>query len=241
VKKNHPVIISSGFLIISLLLLFYLPGTVFAESSDYTSGIKNVLDEKEIYDRVCEIFRARNSAFINKDLKVLPQYFDKFQKFGTWALEHEVRRVKYLSDWSMSRGISFTNISSQVIIKKIYKTGNGIKIVLLESYRFDYKYDDDPPVINTFGVGINHTMNLVKRNGIYVIYNDWYTDCFEDGLKSYTGNISEIKFNDSLKLDIKKYSYNSELINTARYKRINAVNYADKYCGGAYGNGNNFK
>lgn len=234
-----------SFMVISSLLTVILSCCLFTgarvKSKNYFSNIKNVLNEKEVYDRVCEIFKARNSAFITKDLTILPEYFDTSSKYGNWSLDHEVKRVKYLNDWSYARGITFTDITSQVILNKVYSTTDGVRLGILESYKFEYKYDDDPEVLNTFGVGVYHTVNLKKKNDSWIIYNDWYTDCFEDGLKAYTGDIKEIKTDNIPKLDIKKYTPNSETANTKRYKRINAVEYADKYCGGANGDGNNFK
>jgi hypothetical protein len=60
-------------------------------------------------------------------------------------------------------------------------------------------------------------------------------------LKAYTGDIVEIKTDEVPKLDIKKFTLSTEIVNTKRYKRINAIAYADKYCGGANGAGNDFK
>ena len=112
------------------------------------------------------------------------------KKYGTWALEHEAKRVKYLHDWSKQRSIKFTNVQSTVRLKKVYPGGKVVKIALEESYKFDYIYpEDETPVTNSFGVGIRHTISLTKNNDIWVVYNDWYTDCFEDALQAYSGEI----------------------------------------------------
>lgn len=245
-KRKHSLVILTLFLAIFLSL--NMIEKTHAKSVENTHDIKQLkpledtaLYEKEIHDRICEIYATRNSVFINKDLNVLPKYFDTSSKYGRWSLEHEVKRVKYLNNWSRARGITFTNSSSQVILKKIYNTKDGVRVGILESYKFDYKYDDDNPVVlNTFGIGLNHTINLIKKNNNWIIYNDWYTDCFEDALKAYNGDIKEITFDENLKIGIKKYIHNSEITNTPRYNRINAVKYADKYCGGANAAGNNF-
>ena len=204
------------------------------------SCTKNVLEDEIIYDRINEIFSTRNSVFISKDLKLLREFYDSSQKYGKWSLDHEVRRVKYLNDWSKSRGITFTSITSEIFLRKAYKTGKGVRAIVLESYKFDYKYDDED-IINTFGVGINHTINFINKNDSLIIYNDWYTDCFEDALKAYSGNINDIESKEIQKINLTKYIPVHEVINTSRYKRADAVKYADKYCGGAFGNGNNYK
>lgn len=121
-------------------------------------------------------------------------------------------------------------------------------MALEESYKFDYIYpQDQPPVTNSFGVGIRHTLSLTKKNDIRVVYNDWYTDCFEDALQAYSGEIQSNLIppdsQDTYNLDSKHSS--TTIINIQNYKkpyynREKAIEYADKFCGAAWGSGNNF-
>lgn len=107
-------------------------------------------------------------------------------------MEHEAKRVKYLQDWSKQRGMNFTNVDSTVRLKKVYPVEKTFRIALEESYKFDYIYpEDQEPITNSFGVGIRHTISLTKKNDRWVVYNDWYTDCFEDALQAYFGEITD--------------------------------------------------
>lgn len=206
-------------------------------------------DENELKTTVEDMYNRRSSAFITGDLLSLKQYFDTSQKYGVWALEHEVKRVKYLHDWSSQRGMKFTNVQSTVRIKKIYPGTKLVKIALEESYKFDYTYPkDEAPVINSFGVGIRHTLSLIKKDDKWLIYNDWYTDCFEDALQAYTGDLkSNIEFStppNSPTINTKHIPPSQSSGQTYKklyYDRNKAAAYADKYCGAAWGSGNNFK
>ena len=220
-----------------------------SKNSKYKDLLKLIFsypyDENELKTAVEDIYNKRSSAFITGDLLSLKPYFDTSEKYGVWALEHEVKRVKYLHDWAKERGMKFTNVQSSVRIKKIHPGTKLIKMALEESYKFDYSYPkDEYPTTNSFGVGIRHTLSLVKKDDKWMVYNDWYTDCFEDALQAYTGDIKENLSQPSDSI-LKKAEYISTLqkqtYKRAYYNREKAAAYADKYCGAAWGSSNSFK
>ncbi len=200
------------------------------------------VDDLTLKNEIENIYNKRSLALTNGDLPSIASCFDSSQKYGKWALEHEVKRAKYLKDWSSKRGIKFTDIKSTVRIKKVYSRKKNIKVALEESYKFDYIYEKDvTPVTNSFGVGIRHTLSLTKKDNNFLIYNDWYTDCFEDALLAYSGDIEEIKVGECI-YDVSSLAKPDTPINEKeRYHRLKAVEYADKYCGAAWGSGNDFK
>jgi hypothetical protein len=240
---------------ILISLLFAIPSvtlyrkiTVLALQYPVLSLPANSYDENELKRSVANIYNKRSSAFVTGDLVSLKDIFDTSHKYGQWALEHEAKRVKYLHAWSKQRGMKFTNVQSTVRVKKIYPGDKVVKMALEESYKFDYIYpQDQPPVTNSFGVGIRHTLSLTKKNDIWVVYNDWYTDCFEDALQAYSGEIQgnlippesqgtynlDSKHNPTTIINIQNY-------NKPYYNREKAIEYADKFCGAAWGSGNNF-
>jgi len=201
-------------------------------------------------EALLRIYTERNKALVSGDMTKLKEFFDTHQKTGLWALEHEVKRVKYLNYWAKERGIEFTNIQSEIRVKRTTNRGDKFVMALEESYKFDYIYsEDDPAVLNSFGVGIRHGVSMVKRGGKWIVFNDWYTDCFEDAIAGFTGDIPQNKtgFNEpiTIKKTVKSVIPKTEVISNIRgswgYNREKAVQYADKYCGSAWGNGNNYK
>ncbi|MCT8975231.1 amidase domain-containing protein [Clostridium sp. CX1] len=211
----------------------------------YASTNSEPVDQNELKLEVERIYNERSKALVSGDISSLNTLFDTSKKYGKWSLAHEIKRVKYLVDWARERNIVFSKIESAIRIKKIYPKGDTIKIALEESYKFDYSYNNDTDSsINSFGVGIRHTASLIKKNDKWVIYNDWYTDCFEDALHSYSSDVSNfsprLNLIDTLrdKLDT---TYQAGSYYKRFYDREKAVAYADKYCGAAWGSGNNFK
>lgn len=227
--------IKFNFLLILTLLLIsniFNIKTVFAEESESPeSALQNIYDK-------------RSEAFITGDVDSFKEYYDTSQKFGVWALEHEIKRIQYLNSWAAERNMKFMKVQSAIRINR--KRGNDCRVVMAveETYKFDYIYPEKQDnYLNSFGVGIRHSVNMVKKQDKWVIYNDWYTDCFEDALKAYSGDTNMEPFqnkkessNENNKAYI-DYKWQEELSE----KRMKSVAYADKYCGAAWGSGNNYK
>lgn len=202
--------------------------------------------EKSPEETLQDIYNRRCEAFLTGDTSLIKELYDTSQKYGVWALQHEIKRIKYFTKWSKEREMQLVDLKSYTRIKKKTIKGNKIFLALEETYKFDYIYPEDSPrVINTFGVGIRHWVNLIKKNDQWVVYNDWYTDCFEDALRGITANL-----NDNIEMDTEQSmvdSYNTEstgesfMVYGGKYNRVKAVEYADKYCGAAWGSGNNYK
>ncbi|KAJ52489.1 hypothetical protein BD780_001806 [Clostridium tetanomorphum] len=199
-------------------------------------------NKEELKDDIERIYNNCSKVFITGDLNSLPQYFDTSQKYGKWALEHEVRRVKYLKHWSYQRRINFTDVTSSVLLYKVHPSNNEkVKLTLKEIYKFNYVYNDDKePTTNSFGVGIRHSVDLIKKDNNWIIFNDQYTDCFEDALKAYSGEIKNIDFSESDIFNIpncpKAINYNS----VSKYNRLKAADYADKYSGASLEEGTDY-
>lgn len=194
---------------------------LYAKHEDYINTAKSEIEK---------IYTSRSKAFTSLDLNSLPLLFDTSQKYGRWALEHEVRRIKYLNDWGYMRNIKFTEVSSSLNVKKVRRIGNRLRLALTEVCSFNYTYKTDTdPVNNCFSIGLNHGVDLINKNNKWLIYNDWYTDCFEDALSSYS---SDLKMPDTSKLtiyDIKNSPKSTEEILMNNPRRAKAVEYADKY------------
>ena len=239
-KLKDEILFGSIILLICILCSF--KSYKAAEKSALCSEPKGEVEPKsedEIKDEVEKIYNLRSKAFVTHDASELPKLFDTSQRYGKWALEHELKRIRYLDKWSSERDIEFRNVESTVRIKNSKMEGNKLKLYLEESYKFEYMYtDDEEPVLNAFGVGIRHWVTLINKEDNWVVYNDWYTDCFEDALSSTASAVSNgeidsytfIQYINEFTLKMKPY-----------YDRQKAVEYADKYCGAAWGNGNNYK
>lgn len=186
-------------------------------------------DSKEISEQykilLENLFDYRNKAILEKNEKILKGLYDTDIKFGLWAYEQEIKKMKYLENWSSKQGVNFNDIKTKVNIKKIKeKEENLYGIICDVSTEYKYSYENEPTKINMFRIGTYHYLNVKIKNDSYIIVKEWYTDPFADSL-----HLENIKSE-----DIKNYIINHEEIKpTLTKEQKKAVAYAHKYCGAA--------
>lgn len=185
----------------------------------------NVGSNDEITNSIQQIFENRNRAILDKKLEIIKSIYDKDTKYGTWAYEHEEKKMKYIHNWEEKQGVKFTDITPKIVIRNIKGSGDKYKLNLLCSTEYKYIYENQPEVVNTCRIGTQHLVHLVNKNGVWIIAKEWYKDPFADSL-----NLYNLKF-DSIRQYI--LCQNSRDISTINQRRIKAVEYANKYCGAA--------
>ncbi len=206
--------------ILILILLFSFINIVF------TKGIcaDNIPDE-EITNYVKQIFENRNRAILSSDTELLHSTYDTDTKLGTWAYEYEIRKMKYIHNWEEKQGVKFTEILPTISIRRIKQSDNNISINLICSTEYKYVYEGHPEAVNSSRIGTYHNLKLINKDGIWIISKEWYKDPFGDSL-----NLDNIKAD-----SIKEYilGQNVRDFSSLNQRRINAVKYADEFCGAA--------
>lgn len=213
----------------TILLLVILVFTVL--NYVYPAGVTLHVDE-ELSILVQNIFNIRCKAILEYNEKLLQSLYDIDTKYGIWAFEHELKRMRYLKLWADKQGVKFTSIKSKPIIRYANERDAGYRINLLTSTEYKYVYQDEPDTVNTFRIGTYHSLDILERDGRVLITREWYTDPFADSL-----NLDKIKTE-----EIKAYilSGNPRDFSGLNERRVGAVKYADKYCGAAATEENGF-
>lgn len=181
--------------------------------------------DEEIIDHIELIFQVRNRAIIGSDLESIEALYAVDSKYGRWAYEYEVRKMKYIHNWEQKQGVKFTEINPKVVVRNIKNNEDKISANLLCNTEYRYVYEDKPDEVNISRIGTYHVLELVKKDDIWVISKEWYTDPFADSLK--LGNLKV----DSIKEHI--LSQNARDLSGIGERRKNAEDYADRYCGAA--------
>lgn len=175
--------------------------------------------------KVQEIFRERNNAILDEKVEVLDSLYDKSVRNGQWAYEHEIKKMKYLHNWSDKQSVEFTKVNSQIIIRSIKEKGNGYTLNILASTEYEYIYLDNPETRNTFRIGTYHSLDLMPKDNQLLITKEWYTDPFADSL-----HLDELK-SEEIKNIISSGEYKD--LSLLNERRLKAVKYADEFCGAA--------
>lgn len=188
-------------------------------------------EDEELFIKLA--FKIRNKTILSENTKQLESLYNIKSKYGRWAYEHEVKKMKYLHIWEEKQGIKFISVVSTPIIRWSKKIDTGYKINLLVSTEYKYVYEDEPKKVNSFRIGAYHYMRILEKDEYFKISTEWYNDPFADSLK-----LNEER-SDSIKEFIKnKEKRDFSNLNT---RRIKAVEYADKFVGAADDGSNDYK
>lgn len=233
VSKNKYIkyILLSSLLVLFFALIFNYKSNNMSEEESlvrevYKDKGENPKEISEQYTVLLEnLFDYRNKAILDKNEDILKGLYDTDIKFGLWAYEQEVKKMKYLENWSSKQGVNFNNIKTKVKIKKMREREKNLYGIICDvSTEYKYSYENDPKKINMFRIGTYHYLHVKIKDDKYIITKEWYTDPFADSL-----NLENIKSD-----DIKNYIINHEEIHPELTKeQEKAIEYAHRYCGAA--------
>lgn len=188
------------------------------------SGYKYVMMQMEVEDEIRSVledsFRQRGVSLVSGDPSFIEGQFDVSSVYGRWSYEHEIKRIKYIKEWSHARGAKFKECQSKLKIFSMRPGNNSVRVYLSVLTKFTYTYPEkDPDIINEFCLGTKHTITLVNKQDVWYITVDWYSDPLEDSGVAGAYMSEDIK-------EVEAFEYGG-----VRYNRSKAVEYADNYCG----------
>ncbi|MBU3111329.1 amidase domain-containing protein [Clostridium lacusfryxellense] len=204
------------FIIFLLLLQVFVTSYANAATDD---------EKKQVTTYIEQIFQRRNKAILSGDLKLIQSLYNMDTKYGTWAYEYEKKKMDYINNWAEKQGVRFTEIIPTVIIKRIKGSNDSFSVYLLSSTEYKYIYENQPGVENTSKIGTYHNLQLMSKNGSWVISKEWYKDPFANSLD--LGNIKASSIKDYI------LAQNARDFSTIDSKRLKSIEYAQEYCGAA--------
>lgn len=232
------IVIKKSKLVFSILIIVFFSFTlsIFCMQSRTTINENN---NEEITKKVEEIFNIRNEAILTNNEKDLEKIYNKNTKYGLWAYEHEIKKLKYLHNWSEKQGVEFTSIKPNIKIRNIKGKDDTYSVNLSCSTEYMYMYvnnispNKEKDKIDYFRIGTSHSLRLQNKDGNWFITKEWYTDPFADSL-----NLDNLKTK-----DIKEYIASKEPrdFSDLNKRRLSALEYADKFCGTANKKEDGFK
>jgi len=193
--------------------------------SEISTVVLDVRLNQILAEEVNQIFKIRNQSLLKGDMNILGSLYNKKLRNGLFAYEHELKKMKYLYNWSEKQGVEFKSIDSEVIIRSIKAKSNGYELNLLVSTEYQYVYEGVSNPGDFFRIGTYHSLAIMPDEEKYLITREWYTDPFADSL-----DLDEMKSQDIRQLILAGEKRDLSSLNE---KRILAVEYAHQYCGAA--------
>lgn len=225
-KKYVKGMILSLFLTLSIMICALITQQTSVKEEILEAS---AIDKEENHDQyqlqLQHVFDFRNKAILEKNTEILKGLYETSRKTGLWAYEHEVKKMKYLENWSSKQGVKFSDIKTRVKVKKVKEKEEDLYgIICTVSTEYKYSYENQPEVTNMFRIGTYHYLNVIIRDNQYVITKEWYTDPFADSL-----NLENLKSD-----DIRTYIMSKENVDLQlTAEEAKAIEYAHRYCGAA--------
>jgi hypothetical protein len=208
-----------GLILVLIAILWILPFTLRGES------IYAAADNSEVVEIVKQMFVVKSKAMLEQDAESIESIYNRNIKFGQWAYEHEIKKMKYLKNWAEKQAVSFTSIVPNIEVKRVRDNGDYYSVRVICSTEYKYTYVNSRDSENAFRIGTYHILNVKNSDGAWAVTKEWYTDPFADSL-----NLENIKA-DSIREYILSQGVR-DFTNLSK-RRMDAVAYADKYSGAA--------
>lgn len=191
----------------------------------------------DLMPRLQEIYTRRSQALLTGQPAALiePDYFPG-SRTAEWALLHERGKLRYMQRWAQNRGVQI--VAAEPVITVKYLSGNPerARFYVAQSLALGYVYPDDPAAVNRFGVGTRHIIELRRKDGQWLVALEWYTDPLGDDTE--VPDVTPAAIPQPLPRDPHSIGPVLPPKPSRGYNREGAVAYADKYCGLAWGCGN---
>lgn len=223
-------------LILPLLLIFFTCLTKAAHAlTPAPAG-----EDEELMAELKEIFSFRAKALLaGSEPQTLEKYYDTSTKLGRWALAHEQSKISYVQAWAQKRGVQFVEANTTLRVPWSRREKDAAELLVHHSLQLGYVYPGDAQ-INRFGIGTRHWMKIVKKDGRWLIQQDFYLDGLGDD-----SLVDKPTPADGPALVQQAVTNNpSKTVQGNRpslFDREGAVHYADKYAGLAWGAGNSHR
>lgn len=154
-----------------------------------------------------------------------------------WALDHEHGKIKYMRQWSKNRGVRFVEAKPTIRVKRLRANPERVRFYVEQSLALGYTYPNEPTP-NMFGVGTRHIIELRKKGDQWLIGMEWYTDPLGDDTEVPDVTPAFLR---TPTLSAPPAAVASREVAARGYNRAGAVEYADQYCGVAWGCGNSHR
>jgi hypothetical protein len=187
--------------------------------------------EPDIAVFINELFRARTQILISHRPELIRHYYLETSKSSQYAYQHEENRSEYLQVWAKHRGVNFTEADSRIRITRQIVGEDMARISLMNSMQLTYQYLGKKSGIQRFGLGTRHNLMLKKLKGQWYVYSEWYSDPLEEDPALISVHADDHQPTQPLIVQPLRKKYNRE----------QAIAYANKYAGSAWGAGNELK
>lgn len=186
----------------------------------------------DLTPRLQEIYETRARLLLwGGDPSALAPDYQTGSRTADWALSHEKGKFTYMQQWSKNRGVRLVEATPRIRVQYLGGNADRARYYVAQVLTLAYVYPGEE-ILNRFGVGTRHVVELRRQNDRWVISLEWYTDPLGDDTE--VPDVAPALVPGPL---LPGQQPSSPVAQAARkgYDREGAVKYADTYCGLAWG------
>ncbi|HWI62344.1 MAG TPA: amidase domain-containing protein [Symbiobacteriaceae bacterium] len=212
-----------------LLVVVGLPCLSGVRASAAPQGSRPDLD-----GRLQEIFRDRAKWLLTEGTPPpLEADYLPGSARAKWAIHHERGKIRYVRLWAEGRRVKFVEAEPSLYIKYLGGDEERARFYVGQTLALGYVYPGEPAV-NKFGVGSRHVLELRRQGEKWLVASEWYSDPLGDD----TETPDTLPAGEVERLPVPAQE---TALWRKGYDRRGAIAYADKYCGLAWGCGNDHR
>jgi hypothetical protein len=185
-------------------------------------------ERSEVMIRAQELFQVRTDLLREGNLDLLDPYYDQNTIGGSWSLEREQARIKYMGSWLQERNVDL--IKAEVMFTRAEEDigPNEATLSICAHTILTYRHKDYPMAWeSTMGWRTVHWLELAKKNGQWAVTAEWFVDPLENA--SQRPIVAENNAN--LKARGEKLQTWNLMLAEIEPWRKSAANYGDRYAG----------
>lgn len=187
--------------------------------------------KEEIETFLKRVFDKRAKALVDQNIEELAADYLP-NRWSTNAYNNEKRRITYVNAWADKRAIRLVDVDCGIRLIRVKIGDESATVSLVQSMKVSYDYLNQIIPVQSFGIGTRHFMTLKKTDGKWLISREWYLDPLDE-------NPDKIAETPDGSAPSAKSS--QKVTGGKKYNRLQALDYANKYAGAAWGAGNNHR
>jgi hypothetical protein len=186
--------------------------------------------EQDLHQELEHFFNRRTAMLISGQCGGLEEFYDVTEITGQWALESEQARIEYVQEWSQKRDLILLNGNCSLAVVNLEVREDKALASVCPHIIVTYKHGKGKR-LNIMGARTVHWLELVRRDGRWLVQKDWFLDPFEGGrtVAALQQPVPTGEINDAM--TVAAVRDNLVPASTTAYNRQQAVQYANRYAG----------
>jgi hypothetical protein len=224
----------------------WLLAAVLALGVLVSGALTRAAPDPEVARTLTELYTARAKALVTGQTSGgLDQYYDLDTQSGRNALTHEVGRIAYMQAWAPARQLKVTGAETNVTNLRVTVQGETARVSLITRTRLTYRYNSSKHA-DEMGIGSWHFLELSRKSGRWLVAKEFFLDALGDEwtqpyVPALAGQTAPVSGDGALSDSGDAGGAGLVLPAGGRVTldRRGAAEYAEVYCGAAWGCGNN--